>query len=180
MFRTVFKRNPPASKSIKKWQKTFLETGSLQERSGGNRRLLSDARVEGVRQVFVRTPRKSIRKAASELSMSRSTIHNVLHRKLKLYAYKIQIVQKLQPNDGVQRVAFAVEMLSRIENEHDFLNRIIFSDEATFHVSNKVNKYNCRIWISENPHAVQEKERNSQKSMCGVLFHMIQSYSFFF
>ncbi|GBM69667.1 hypothetical protein AVEN_124449-1 [Araneus ventricosus] len=45
----------------------------------------------------------------------------------------MQTVQKLQPNDGSQRVGFAVEMLSRIETEHDFLNRIIFSDEAIFH-----------------------------------------------
>ncbi|GBN94523.1 hypothetical protein AVEN_179718-1 [Araneus ventricosus] len=56
-----------------------------------------------------------------------------------LNACKIYIVQKLQPNDGPQLIAFAVEMLSRIENEHDILSRIIFSDEATFHVNNKVN-----------------------------------------
>ncbi|GBM35462.1 hypothetical protein AVEN_203420-1 [Araneus ventricosus] len=46
----------------------------------------------------------------------------------------MQTVQKLP-----QRVVFTAEMLSRIENEHDFLNQIIFSDEATFHVDNKVN-----------------------------------------
>ncbi|GBN15067.1 hypothetical protein AVEN_209779-1 [Araneus ventricosus] len=47
----------------------------------------------------------------------------------------MQIVLKLQPNDGPQSVAFAMEMLSRIENKHDFLNSIIFSDETTFHDS---------------------------------------------
>ncbi|GBN27395.1 hypothetical protein AVEN_58356-1 [Araneus ventricosus] len=50
-------------------------------------------------------------------------------------------------------------MSSRIEKEHDFLNRVTFSDEATFHVSNKMNKHNC----SENPHTVQGVERNSPK-----------------
>ncbi|GBO17121.1 hypothetical protein AVEN_69861-1 [Araneus ventricosus] len=75
----------------------------------------------------------------------------------------MQTVQKLQPNDGSQSVTFAVETLSRIENEHDFLNRIIFLDEATFHVSSKVNKHNCRSWGSENTHAVQEVERNIPK-----------------
>ncbi|GBN32747.1 hypothetical protein AVEN_211209-1 [Araneus ventricosus] len=53
---------------------------------------------------------------------------------MKTEAVSVQIVQKLS-----QRVAFAVKMLSRIGNEYDFLNPIIFSDEATFHVSNKVN-----------------------------------------
>ena len=70
MFQTVYKRNPPDAKSIKKWQKMFLETGSVQKRSGGNRRSLSDARVEDVRQAFVWSLRKSIRKAAFELSTS--------------------------------------------------------------------------------------------------------------
>ncbi|GBL84520.1 hypothetical protein AVEN_117258-1 [Araneus ventricosus] len=119
--------------------------------------------MEDVQQALVRTSRKSIRKADSELSMPLLTIHNLLHRKLRLYAYKLQIVQKLQPNDGQRRVAFAVSILSRIEIEHDFLNLITFSDEVTFYVSNKVNKHNCKIWSSENPHAVHEVERNSPK-----------------
>ena len=48
MFRRVYKRNSPQTKSIKKWHKTFLETGSVQKRSGGDRRSHSDARVEEV------------------------------------------------------------------------------------------------------------------------------------
>ncbi|GBN27154.1 hypothetical protein AVEN_157270-1 [Araneus ventricosus] len=75
----------------------------------------------------------------------------------------MQILEKLKPNEWLQCVAFPTEMLSRIENEHDLLNRIIFSDETTFHVSNKVNKHSWRISDSENPHVVQEVERNSPK-----------------
>ncbi|GBM76421.1 hypothetical protein AVEN_244792-1 [Araneus ventricosus] len=51
-------------------------------------------------------------------------------------------VQNADCTETPQSVAFAAEMLSHIENEHDFLNRIIFSDEATFQVlSNEVSKY---------------------------------------
>lgn len=33
-----------------------------------------------------------------------------------------------------------------------FLDNVIFSNEYTFHISDKVNSYNCRIWGSEkNP-----------------------------
>ncbi|GBN74045.1 hypothetical protein AVEN_178690-1 [Araneus ventricosus] len=72
-------------------------------------------------------------------------------------------------------------MLSRIENEHNFLNRIIFSDEATFNVINKVNKHNCRIWGSENPDAAQEVERNSPKiNMWCALSHDTVIGPFFF
>ncbi|GBM49557.1 hypothetical protein AVEN_1888-1 [Araneus ventricosus] len=37
------------------------------------------------------------------------------------------------------------------------------SNKATFHASNKLNKHNWRLWGSENPHEVQEVERNSPK-----------------
>ena len=33
-----------------------------------------------------------------------------------------------------------------MENDDDLLSKIIFSDEATFHLSGKVNRYNMRIW----------------------------------
>ncbi|GBL96692.1 hypothetical protein AVEN_111836-1 [Araneus ventricosus] len=56
IFLIVYKRNPPDGKSIKKWQKTFLETGTIQKRSRGNQCSLSNVCVEDVQQDFVRSP----------------------------------------------------------------------------------------------------------------------------
>ena len=39
----------------------------------------------------------------------------------------------------------------------DFANSIIFSDEAHFDLGWYINKQNCRIWDTENPHAYTEK-----------------------
>ena len=50
-----------------------------------------------------------------------------------------------------------------MENDDDLLAKIIFNDETTFHLSGKVNRYNVRIWGSENPHATLEVERDSPK-----------------
>ena len=50
-----------------------------------------------------------------------------------------------------------------MENDDDLLAKIIFSDEVTFHLSGKVNRYNVRIWGSENPHATLEDECDSPK-----------------
>ena len=36
---------------------------------------------------------------------------------------------------------FAEEMLQRIEDDNDYLNSVVFSDEATFHVYGKVNNF---------------------------------------
>ena len=79
----------------------------------------------------------------------------MFHKRLKLYANKVQILEELKPNDGPKRKTFALEMLSRIEDE-DFLKKVMFTDEACFHVSGKINRHNVRIWGSVNPHMVIE------------------------
>ena len=50
-----------------------------------------------------------------------------------------------------------------------------FSNEATFHVSGKVNKHNIRIWGSQNPCKVLERERDSPKInvWCGLMHNQI-------
>ena len=52
-----------------------------------------------------------------------------------------------------------------LENMEDdtFLPRLIFSDEATFHLSCKVSRHNVRIWGLENPHEIVQHERDSPK-----------------
>jgi hypothetical protein len=60
-------------------------------------------------------------------------------------------------------VQFAVDILDRIDEDEHFFNNAVFSDEATFHLSGKVNRHNCRIWGSENPHEFIEHERDSPK-----------------
>ena len=52
-------------------------------------------------------------------------------------------------------------------NDH-FLEKVQFSDEATFHVSGAVNRRSVRIWGSENRHAYVEHQRDSPKTMCFV------------
>ena len=58
------------------------------------------------------------------------------------------MLQALQSNDMPRRKEFAVNMLQRISEDEAFLRRVCFSDEATFHVSGKLNKHNVRIWGS--------------------------------
>ena len=56
-----------------------------------------------------------------------------------------------------------LNILEKIKEDGHFLNRICFSDEATFHVSGKLNKHNARIWETENPHITKEIECDSPK-----------------
>jgi hypothetical protein len=73
------------------------------------------------------------------------------------------VVQAITSDDRVARKEFAVTMLEKLDEDHDFLRKIMFSDEATFHVSGKVNKQNIPMWGSEHPHATVEHIRDSPK-----------------
>ena len=92
----------------------------------------SEENVECVRQAFQRSPMKSIHTAARQLDLPRATVHKVLHKNLKLFAYKVQMLQTLQPNDMPRQKEFAVNMLQRISEDEAFLKLVCFSDEALF------------------------------------------------
>ena len=45
----------------------------------------------------------------------------------------------------------------------NFIHNLIMSDEAHFQLSGFVNKQNCRIWATENPIVVQQRELHPPK-----------------
>jgi hypothetical protein len=75
----------------------------------------------------------------------------------------LQVAQAIKPYDWVARKKFAVTMLEKLNKDSEFLRKIMFSDEATFHVTGKVNKQNVRIWGSEHPHVTVGHIRDSPK-----------------
>jgi hypothetical protein len=64
--------------------------------------------------------------------------------------------------DHDSRKQFALEMLLHIAED-----RLSFSDEATCHMCGTVNRIDCRVWESENPHDISEHERDSVKVNVG-------------
>ena len=47
--------------------------------------------------------------------------------------------------------------IDQLNNDVDFGRKIIFSDEAHFHLGGYVNKQTCRIWGSQQPHTIVER-----------------------
>ncbi|KFM59228.1 hypothetical protein X975_23270, partial [Stegodyphus mimosarum] len=78
-------------------------------------------------------------------------------------------------------MASATDMLRRIDDDAEFLKRIMFSDEASFHLSGIVNRHNVRIWGSENPHEYREAQRDSRKVnvWCGLMHDRVIGPFFF-
>lgn len=161
-FRRQFEVDPPDKNSIKRWHTQLMETGCLCKGKSTGRPSHSEETVDRVRQSFLRSPMKSVRKASRELALPRSTVWDVLHKRLKFKAYKLTLVQALTENDKQLRTVFSVNMLEFLEND-DFGDRIVFSDEATFHMNGRVNRHNVRIWGSEHPRQIIEHVRDSPK-----------------
>lgn len=161
-FRRKFGKEPPKRKSIVRWHGKFITDGCLCPAKRTGRPSTSEDVIEQVRTAFQRSPRKSIRRASRELQCPTTTVWRVLRRRLHMTPYKLQLVQQLKDTDKPARRDFCIAMQQKMEDD-GFDDRLVFSDEATFHVNGKVNKHNTRIWGTENPHELLEHQRDSPK-----------------
>lgn len=130
----------------------------------------STENIAAVSESVEETPKKSVRRRAQELGLSATTTWRILTKDLGLHAYKLVLTQELKPLDHSKRRTFADWVIERRIADPDFLNKIIFSDEALFHLDGYVNKQNCRIWGSENPRETQEVSMHPQRCnvWCGL------------
>ena len=72
---------------------------------------------------------------------------------------KVQLVQELKSIDHPMRFRYVKWDLQKMA----ILVKKIFSDKAHFDIGWYVNKLNCRIWGTENPHAYIEKPTHPKR-----------------
>ena len=136
----------------------FEATGSVLDNNPPTRLRTgrSSENIATVSESVAETPRTSVRRRAQQLHLTPTTTWRILTKDLHLHAYKIVLTSELKPLDHSKRRKFCDWVIERRVTEPNFLNKIIFSDEALFHLNGYVNKQNCRIWGSENPKVIQE------------------------
>lgn len=164
--------------------KVFNETGCvsknlLKTRHNGRRRILRyNNRIV---QYFNNNPRASIRMASLNLNIPRETIRRCL-AKNKIKPFKPKILHSLELGDEERRLEFCYWIQGEYLNNLDFLNEIIFSDEATFTTNGVVSAQNCRHWSTENPQfTINARRQYSQKVnvWCGIQKNRIIGPFFF-
>ena len=130
-------RKAPCRNTITKILKKFRNSESMRNddkaHSGRYVTVRAHANVQVVRKHLEQSPRKSTRRLPQEVSISRTTGYRGIYNDLKLFPYKVQILQK-------QTDANRKERSGRIENNSSGLGLILFSDEVHFHLSGHVNK----------------------------------------
>lgn len=115
--------------------------------------------AESVREA----PGTSVKRRSQQLDISETSLRRILHKDLGMAPYKVQLVQELKPRDHPMRFAFAEWADERLAEDPEFYQKIIFSDEAHFHLGGYANKQNCRIWGTENPHVIEENPMHPQR-----------------
>jgi len=95
----------------------------------------------------------STRKVATKNEVSQSSVCDILEK--HKFPYKMLHVQMLVHEDFDRRIEFS-ELIEAREN--DFINNIVFFDEANFELHGNVNRQNFRYWSTstENPHWIGE------------------------
>jgi hypothetical protein len=113
--------------------------------------------------------------------MSKTTVWRVLRKRLVFKPFRIQMVQQLSDEDHRRRLDFCLQLQDLMSSGDQFLEKVQYSDEATFHVSGAVNRRSVRIWRSENPHAYVEHQRDSPtvNVFCAICSQKVYSPHFF-
>lgn len=84
----------------------------------------------------------------------------------KYKTFKVQIPQELSEDGFDRRVEFCNIRMQRSEDDANFINNIVFSDELTFMLNRSVNRHNCCYWSDTNPLWMME----GQKLLFGLAF----------
>lgn len=150
-------------------------------RTGRRRSVRTPENIERVRDSINDNPETSTRRRAAQLGMNRRSLQRILRTDLKLFPYKLQLVQRVSPADAQARLRYAVRFQNLAREQQDFLQNLIMSDEAHFHLNGVVNKQNCRIWARENPKVIVPRDLHPIRCTvwCGVTSERIIGPYFF-
>jgi hypothetical protein len=86
-----------------------------------------------------------------------------MRKRLQMRPYRLQLLQALKNSDLKLRASSFADLLG-LMGENGFPEKLVFSDEATFHISGKVNRHKMKIWGTENPHNFLEHKCDSPKT----------------
>lgn len=158
-------RRCPDVKSFQNLLERFLDTGNVQYRKKERRKnVINEENEFSVMMAVVEDPHISQREVCSSLGISRRSVGRIL-KKNKFHAYHIQWHQELSNEDFQKRLEFSNWAIGKMQEEANFFNEVLFTDEATFHRNGFVNRHNFHYYASENPHFFRQVDNQHRWSL---------------
>ncbi|GBN95900.1 hypothetical protein AVEN_221010-1 [Araneus ventricosus] len=159
---------------LKKMIDKFEESSSFDVKCGKGRKAIASTSVEDVATALQEASSstlgtRSARGLTRTLDMPVSTVRKILRNILQCYPFKITHVQELVPSDMPKREVLDLQFLARMKVDNAGPWKILWTDEAHFHLQGSVNTQNCGIWAKKNPFQMQPLPLHSQKIIvwCG-------------
>ena len=136
----------------------YKDTGSVSDkpRSGRPASVTTTRMRKIVRGRVWRNPRRSVRKMAAELKVSRSSLQRIVKRDLGLSSFKKRKVHYLSKVMKEKRLKRSKVLIDRFATQG--LDHVLFSDEKLFTVEEAYNQQNDRI-LSSTASTIPEEYR---------------------
>ena len=161
-------RKVPSRMAFHRLIERFKDTGSIIHQHGVNPKTYSVDDVKRVEDFFNTNDRSHLREAAEVLGLSIGKVWRILRNDLKWKPYRPHFVQHLSTANMESRLAACSFWLTFDEI---WFERVIWSDEKWFVLTNAPNRSHARYWAPYNPDNVIDcKKAHGQKVMCWAGF----------
>jgi len=81
-------------------------------------------------------------------------------QELNYRPFRPRLIHALHDGDADRRVEFCEFFLDMVDEDESLLDRVYWSDEASFKLNGHINRHNCVYWAEENPHVTIDREVN--------------------
>ena len=123
-------RKIPHRNTIRALVEKFRDTGTVRNNNRGHSgpplTATNPPHVQDVRARLEASPRKSTRRLSQEVGVSRTSVRRIIKKELKLFPYKVQILQAQTQANKHQRYEFCQKISERIESNPDLLDVSLF------------------------------------------------------
>lgn len=174
--KTALPDNAPSLSTVTRWFNKFrrgVEDLKDQHRPGRPITETTSANIEGVRALIEDNPWCSYDEIEAETSLSRGTIHTIIHRHLKMRKLTSRWVpHKLSEKNRKDRVRMCEENLAKFKEGKWLLSDVVTGDESWFYHRQIGKKQANMSWVAEGEKAreVVKIDRFEHKTMFSIFF----------
>lgn len=165
-------RAPPNHQTFKSIYDRLGETGEFRpKRNIGRPKIITADQEDEILIQVAENPEVSTRRLAAATGISQSSIFRIL-KKENLRPFHFTPVQNLLARDLPARVEFSEFLRNEQRANRNFLENILFTDEATFTRRGVFNWRNSHYWDVENPHLPKESHFQQEFKInvwCGIV-----------
>lgn len=146
-------RRQPSFHCLKRLLGRFNDDGTVayKKRVYQNFHTTNNENVVRLLEVITGEPEVSQRDVSQQIDISLSSVNRMV-KKCRLHPYEATGVQEIFEDDHQRRIRFGQTILTKIDEDPTYLERILFTDESNF-ANNKIpNRHNAHFYSTVNPH----------------------------